>query len=81
MRTLFMLGIALIVFLLSNSFIVSPLSQTKDTAKYGAKISDAAWEKVHLMIERSPVDTVKASFELIVNKNAFKTAALKIKTI
>jgi len=76
MRTLFMLGIALIAFLLNNSFMVSPLSQIKDTTKSEVKISDAAWEKVHLMIERSPVDTVKACFELFVNKNALKTTAL-----
>lgn len=76
MRTLFMLGIALITYLLSNSFMVSPVSQTKDTPKPEIKLSDADWVKIHLMIERSPVDTVKTCFELFVNKNTLKTSPL-----
>ena len=76
MRTLYLLGIALITFILSNSFIISPLLQDKESQKSEVKVNDEAWKKLHLVIERSPVDTVKAEFELFVRKNALKTTAL-----
>lgn len=77
MRTLFLLGIALITFLLSNSFTTKPLQQKKETLQSNIKVRDADWEKLHLMIERSPVDTVKANFEKFVSKNALQTTAQK----
>jgi len=76
MRTLFMLGIALIIFLLGNSFMIYPVPKKKDIPQSNVKVSDAEWQKLHLMIERSSVDTVKANFNLFVNKNALNTTAL-----
>jgi len=76
MRTLFLFGIALISFLLSNAFIISPCIQNKETLKAITKVSDADWEKLHLLIERSSVDNVKENFKLFVKKNALETKAL-----
>ncbi|MCX6239851.1 MAG: hypothetical protein NTY07_20275 [Bacteroidia bacterium] len=51
MRTLYLIGMALITFLLGNSFTISPYSQKKETQKTEIKVCDADWENLHLMIE------------------------------
>jgi len=79
MRTLFLLGIALITFLLSNSLIISPYNQKKETQKNTIKVSEAEWENLHWVIERSSVDKVQDNFELFVKNNALGTSALNCK--
>jgi len=79
MRTLFLLGIALIAFLLSNSLMISPNMQKKETQKNTIKMSEADWENLHWVIERSSVDKVQGSFEQFVKNNALGTSALKWK--
>ena len=78
MRTPFLLGIALITFLMSNSLITSKYNQYK-TLKTTIQVSDADWENLNLMIERSPIDKVKENFELFVKKNALQTTAINCK--
>ena len=79
MRTLFLPGIALVSFLLCNAFIINPYIKNKEIQKTIIKVSDADWEKLHLLIERSSVDTVKENFKLFVKKNALETKALNCK--
>jgi len=76
MRTLFLPGIALVSFLLCNAFIINPHIKNKEIQKTIIKVSDADWEKLHLLIERSSIDTVKENFKLFVKKNALETKAL-----
>jgi major membrane immunogen (membrane-anchored lipoprotein) len=79
MRTLFLLGIALITLLLSNSLMISPYTQNKETQKPIVKVSEEDWGNLHLMIERSPIDNVKENFELFVKKNVLQTTAINSK--
>src|SRR5665648_1276355 len=79
MRTLFLLGIALITFLLSNSLMISLYKQKKETQKKTIKASEVDWENLHWMIERSSVDKVQEDFELFVRNNALGTSALNCK--
>jgi len=79
MRTLFLSGIAFITIMLSNSIINSAFSQNNETQKSITKVSDADWENIHLIIERSPVNTVKENFALFVKNNALESKALTCK--
>ena len=79
MRILYLLGIALITFLLGNSFIVGPSSKKKEVQKAVNTPTDADWEKLHFMIERSSVETVKSNFELFITNNLLKSNALNCK--
>lgn len=78
MRTLFLLGIAIITFPSGNSLITSKYNQYK-TLKTTILVIDADWENLNLMIERSPIDKVKENFELFVKKNELQTTALNCK--
>jgi len=73
MRTLFILGIALMTFLLSNSLMISPYIQDKETQKKVLKVDETEWKNLHLKIERSPVDTAKEYFERFVKNNSLTT--------
>ena len=79
MRKLFLFGIALCAFLLSNSFMISPAKQKKETQKTTTKVDDADWENLRAMIEQSSVDTVKVKFGLFVKKNTLETNASNCK--
>lgn len=79
MRLLFLLGIALITLLLSNSFMIKPNSQNEKTTKTETKVSDADWEKLHLIIERSSVEIAKIYFEQFIINNSLKTNVINCK--
>ena len=79
MRALFLLGIAFITFLFSNSLVSSQHAKNEETHNTITKVSNADWENLHLMIERSPVDTVKEKFALFVKNNALETKAINSK--
>ncbi len=79
MRTLFLLGIALITFLLSNSLMISPYNQKKETQKTTINVSEADWENLHWVIERSSVSKAQEDFEQFFKDNALGTSALNCK--
>ena len=72
MRTIFLIGFMIIKSILGLA------QNSKEISRYSPSnpentISDAKWESFHWMIERSPVEAVKANFVLFVTQNSLKS--------